>query len=409
MRRGLKILIYMVLSIACILPSSLLVMAQDQDAEDTDGIRSPGVVLAIFPVDGQDGDRFEFTLEPGQSQEMTAVLVNFGAEPIRLRSYASHIVPVANGGMQIPGFGTEPEGTVSWIEYPTEEELILQPGEPVERTLRVTVPEGTPPGQYVNAVALETLDPVTSEGSPFEQYFRKVVSVYVTVPGDVVVDFSFDEHRVLVNRGQSAIQISIVNSGNTRIDLEGTVTLLDGSGAVIHQGNLILGPIYMGQSTILQVPLPSVPPPGEDYQLSYSFNDRNSSESVSGDEVAVTVPEDASIAADAPVQFTNVAIEPNADPIVFANVSVDVVLTQSAQRSTRLTLSVHRDGELVEDFVLAENLSLPIGTTTVSQRYLPATSWEPGTYTFSLRLESTGSGQQGLILEQQDVATIEVP
>lgn len=403
----IKILISSLLSIACLL--SISYAALPTKAQDTEPAQSSNeVVLGLFPAGGQDGDRFEFVVEPGQSEEMTAVLVSFGNDPVRLRSYASHIVPIANGGMQIPPFDTEADGTVSWIEYPTEE-LVLNPSEPLERTIKVTVPDGTPPGQYVNAVALETLDPIVTEGSPFAQYYRKVVSVYITVPGDVVVDFVIDDPVVLVNRGQAAVQMTAENSGNVRVDLEGTLTLRDQSGAVVHEGNVFLGPIYMGQSVPIQVPLANVPPAGDDYTVAFTFSDKTSSVNKSSEQMVVSVPEDTATSADLPIHFANVTVEPNADPIVFVNVSVDVVLNQTAHRSTVLTLSVFHDGEHVEDFVLADNLSLPIGTTSVSQRYLPATDWESGTYTFSLKLESKSSDQISLLLEEESVATLEVP
>lgn len=405
MRRGLKFFYCMFLSITCTFSAILPVTAQD--TAETSPV-AHDVALGLYPAGGIDGDRFEFTIEPGQSDEMTAVLMNAGPEPLRLRSFASHIIPVPNGGMQVPDHGTEPEGTVSWIDYP-DEEITLQPDEQVERVIRVTVPEGTPPGQYVNAVALATLDPIITEGSPFAQYYRKVVSVYVTVPGDVVTDFSFDEYKVLVNRGRSAMQFSVHNNGNTRIDLSGTVSLSDRSGTVIHEGSVLLGPIYMGQSTIVQVLLPIVPAPGDDYTVSFSLTDKNSAETVSENQIAVSVGEDADPGDEEPLRFTNVSVEANAEPIVFANVSVDIESTQSSFRSTTLTLSVFLDGVLLEEFVMAENLSLEIGSTTVSQRYLPASNWEPGTYTFSLKLESTSDGQTALLLEQPDVATLEVP
>lgn len=405
MRRGSKVLLRISLLVACILSVSFSALVQAQDAPAPPGQK---VILGLFPSGGEDGDRFEFTVEPGQSAEMNATLVSFGEEPIRLRSYPSHIIPIVNGGLQIPSFGVEPEGTVTWLDYPTEE-LILNPQEPVERTLKVTVPEGTPPGQYVNAIALETLDPITAEGSPFEQFYRKVVSVYVTVPGDVAVDFQIDDPQVIVNGGQSAIQFFVENTGNTRIDLVGSVSLSDASGTVVFEGDMILGPVYMGQITTVQAPMSSVPAPGVGYEISYSFEDRETGAAQSSDAVAIEVPEDESGRSGDSIQFENVSIEPNAEDIAFANVSVDVVISQSAQRSSRLTLSVYHNGEFVEDFVLADNLSLPIGSTTVSQRYIPATSWESGTYSFSLKLESVNTGQQELLLEKQDVATIEVP
>lgn len=367
------------------------------------------VLISIRQKDKEDGARFEVEVKPGETGAVTVVLQNFGTEAIELRTYATGIIPTPNGGLTIAEPDAELSGSALWMDY-TKEELTLQPGEAVERELVITVPKDTEPGQYVNAVVLETVNPVNATaGASFEQYFRKTVSVYVTVPGEMQTDFSLGEPEVLVIQGRSGLLIPITNSGDVRIDITGTVKFTAPDGSVVYEGDVQLGPIYKGQETTIQIAFASVPPAGEGYALSYSFHDQTTELTRTSEDIALVVPEDESGVPD-PLRFENVAITPNADPIAFAIVSVDVISDQTSYRSSRLTLSVYHNGELVEDFVLAENLSLNVGeSTTVTQRYLPATAWESGTYTFSLKLESTDGGQTSLILEQKDVATLEVP
>lgn len=395
--------------VAIILGLSSLIsvaLAQDAPAPSADDF---DVRVAIYPQGGEDGERFELTADPGQSIEAVAMISNFGAEPIELRTFVSHIVPVTNGGLVVPESGTELEGTALWFEYPTEE-FTLQPGEVVERTMRISVPDGTPPGEYVNAVAIETVNPINqADGGPFEQFLRKIVSVYVRVPGEVTPDFSIGEPEVLVRQGQASIRVPVVNEGNVRLDLTGSISLLDSAGTVLVEGQVLTGPIYMGQTVPLQVPIGVPPEPGDGYQVSVDVTDSNSEESRTVEPVAVVVPEDSNPIEAAPVAFNNVIVEPNADPIVFANVSVDIEISGTSHRSTRLKLSVFHDGEHVEDFVLADNLALDPGTNTVTQRYLPGTNWESGTYTFSLTLETVSSGQTTPLFAKSDVATLEVP
>lgn len=393
-----------ILTFMCLSPFATVAQGTPGAEQPTD---TSGILISIGPKGGEDGSRFEAEIKAGESTEMIAVLQNHGTESIELRTYRAGLIPTVNGGLKIAERDAAPEGSALWIEFASEE-FTLGPGEAIERTLKITVPENTPPGQYVNAVALETVKPVNeTEGAAFQQYFRKVVSVYVTVPGDVVTDFTLGDPEVLVAQGRSGVQIPVSNTGNVRIDLIVDLKISDSAGNTIHEGQVKLGPIYMGQVTMIQVPFASVPPAGE-YLISYSVTDTTSAVEQSSQDQALSVPEDAQPLEIAPISFENVVVEPNADPIVFANVSVDVNVN-TAYRSTRLTMSVYLNGDLVEDFVLAENLSLAQGTTTVSQRYLPATNWESGTYTFSLKLESTESGQTSLLYEESDVATLEVP
>ena len=51
------------------------------------------------------------------------------------------------------------------------------------------------------------------------------------------------------------------------------------------------------------------------------------------------------------------------------------------------------------------------GTTTVSQRYLPLTGWETGSYGLSLKLETVnpGDGAVSVLLQSDNVAPVNVP
>lgn len=390
-----------------ILIAFLPTMVSAQDASTPEPyVPASGVLIAIHPKDKDDGSRFEAEVEQGKSVTLTAMMTNFGADPIELRTYFGDILPSSNGGLTMADRVSEKTGSAQWIQFP-EEEFTLDSQQSREMDMTITVPDGTAPGQYVSAVALETVKPIGDTTGSFDQYFRKVVSVYITVPGEVVVDFSLGEPEILIAGGLSGVQIPITNSSNTRIDLTGNITLTADDGTVVHSGEIKLGPIYMGQETVIQVAFANLPAAG-DYTISYTLTDVTSGVSQSTSDVAIVVPEGESTEI-APIAFDNVVVEANADPIVFANISVDVTVADANYRSTRLSLSVYHNGEHVEDFVLADNLSLSQGVTSVTQRYLPATNWESGEYTFSLKLESTEGGQTSLLFEEEDVATLEVP
>lgn len=381
-------------------------MVEAQDNPETPGETS-APIIGIRPSDKPDGSRFEAQVEPGQSHEFTVVVGNYGLEPIELRTYVADISAGINGGMLMADSSAERTGITLWLDYPTEE-LALEPGVEIELPMIVTVPENAEPGQYVTAVALETINPVQELGS-FNQYFRKVVSIYTLVPGDLSTEFELGEPEVLYDQNRPFVVIPIANTGGLRIDLSGTYILQNRQGDVIGEGSIQLAPIYMGHETNIYIPL-STPPPAGDYVVGFEFLDSSSGISVGSDEVSIMVSEPPVRDEVVSVSFENIDVTANDEPIVFANVSVDVVSGQKSQSSTRLTLSIYHNGAHVEDLVLAENLSVGVNDSiTVSQRYLPATNWESGTYTFSLKLESTSGGQISLLLEEEDVATLEVP
>jgi len=187
------------------------------------------------------------------------------------------------------------------------------------------------------------------------------------------------------------------------------MVLSDSSGAVIMRESLVLGTVYGGHETLVRSWVPPTLPPGE-YKVSLSLTDDVTGFANQIENVSVTMPEPPEEAELVPLEFSNVVIAPNADPIQFASIVVEITNNAQVQRSTRLTLVVEKDGEHLEDFVVAENLLLEQGMTTVSQRYLPITGWESGSYTFSLKLESAdASGSTSQLLNEEDVATLDVP
>ena len=79
--------------------------------------------------------------------------------------------------------------------------------------------------------------------------------------------------------------------------------------------------------------------------------------------------------------------------------------------ATNVSLTVLRDGEKVEDFPLAINLSLPTGETIVTDRYIPAEAWVTGTYTFQVTVSSVNQrdGSETVLLTIDVTDSIVVP
>jgi hypothetical protein len=111
------------------------------------------------------------------------------------------------------------------------------------------------------------------------------------------------------------------------------------------------------------------------------------------------------------VSLSSATVEPNADEIAFAN--VDVTLNNGGQEipASNVTLEVMHDGKAVESFPLATNQVLLTGENTFTARYIPAETWEPGTYTFTITVSAVDptGGQETILLEDDLDATIVVP
>lgn len=340
---------------------------------------------------------------------MAIYVGNAGTEPLRLLTYTSNVNTRVNGGLQMEQEGVELREPATWMNFPTEE-LSIEPGLEVRRDFTVTVPEGTSPGEYVMPIAAETVDAFAVPNAPaLQQKIRKIIAVYIVVPGETVASFELGVPEVAYVSNFMAIQVPAVNTGDVTLRLSGKMTISDHSGGILVEDTIRMGVFYRGHETFVRTTLVGGGlPPGE-YLVSLELKDDMNGASAAIENLPVTVTEEA-VNEQAPLEFQNVLILPNAEPIQFASVAVDIVNAREPVRSARLIMVVEKDGTPVEDFIVADNMTLQQGVTTVTQRYLPLSGWESGTYSFSLRLETTGSdGSVQVLLTSEDVATIEVP
>jgi hypothetical protein len=146
--------------------------------------------------------------------------------------------------------------------------------------------------------------------------------------------------------------------------------------------------VYAGDTTTFEIILPTPIPEG-DYIANVDLKDPDTGSTASLSDVAVTVVKPV---AAAPVSITNVDISPmpSADEVVFAQVSVTIGNSGSPLSGGEVTIQVFRDGEQVDDHVLATAMIIQNGDSIVDQTYIPESGkWEPATYSFQITLTTT--------------------
>lgn len=343
-----------------------------------------GPRFVIRPVDGADGDYFTLEADAGTTNQLTVVLGNADDEPLTLRTYVNDTVPMTNGGFSIADEEIPAAGTATWIDYPAET-FTFEPGEGVERTFTITIPEDAKPGQYIAGMALQTAEPLAVEGtSMFNQIIRKSIAVFIIVPGPEEPSFELGEASILTDGAIHRIEIPLANTGNVLVKPRGELTLADAQGNVVLTAPIVMGSVYAGTTVPLVVGLTSELPEGE-YSMSVTLEDEATGATASIENAPVAL--DASGAGAAQFEMTaTVTLGPDAENPAFANVEVTIENQGNPVGRAEVLLDVLKDGELVETFPLAASLALPQGTTNVSQRYIPPTGWESGTWSFVLRL-----------------------
>ncbi len=337
--------------------------------------------FALNPV-GENGASYFDDVEvlAGTSVTLEASLLNFGDSPVNLRLYLTTATSGANGGYVAGPRDAELHGSATWITYP-DQEMTLQPGETVIIPFTVNVPAGTAPGQYISSLVAETEDTFPIPGVDLiDQRIRFAMAVGILVPGEMHQSFTLGEP--IMNREN--IVVPITNTGNYLVRPAGTMELTDSEGEVVFTSPVELGSVYAGLTTDIAVRLPVALEPG-DYTLLLTLEDSDSGATAAIQSATLTV-----MSSERPAQFTlgEYAIEPNAEEIAFANVTVTLDNAGQQIAAANVTLIVSRDGKLVEKFPLASSQVLVNGENVLSARYIPATDWEAGTYTFEIVVES---------------------
>jgi hypothetical protein len=69
----------------------------------------------------------------------------------------------------------------------------------------------------------------------------------------------------------------------------------------------------------------------------------------------------------------------------------------------QLSLVAYLDGEEVERFPINQSLSLPTGETPITTRYIPATGFTAGEWSFELLLEAVAPGGAAVVVARTTI------
>lgn len=386
--------------LAGLLPA--VVAGQSTPDATAEGTPAPetGPQFVLRPADDVDGAYFTLEAEPGSTHTLSAVLGNSGHEPLELHTYVGDAFTLVNGGFGVREEDEPRTGTSTWINYESGT-LEFGPGEGIERSFTVTVPEDAEPGEYIAGIVLQTAEPVEIEGSTmFDQMVRKSVAVFITVPGEVTPNVELGTPEIQTNVAGQLIVVPVNNTGNVLLKPAGEVVLTDAAGNDVFTQPFAMGSVYAGMETTLEILLPAALPEGA-YQVSVEMTDPATGLQASAPATDVAVSYEAQVEAPLAITSAQVTPMPDAEEVQFASVSITVENRDVAVEGARVTLSVARDGEPVENFVLASSVTLQQGETVIEQRYIPLEGWSPGEWTFSVTLESIDpqTNSQATLLE----------
>lgn len=341
--------------------------------------------FVIAPDGKSNGDYFDVELNAGESATLSGVIGNGSDIPVNAIIYAADAYSGTNGGFILKESDDPISAPTTWLDFPTVTRE-FQPKEAVQSSFTVTVPEGTPPGQYITGIAVETADSRPMPGSaPLMVRYRLIAAVLITVPGEVTPGFELGDVSIATDGQSTIITGGITNTGNIRVRPTGTLTVSDANGSKVVDAPIEMQSVYAGNETTYQIIIPTPLAEG-DYSISVDLKDPDTGATASLHDVAVHAEKPA---APSPVTFSAASFTPmpSADDIVYVQVAATIANSAAPQAGAEVSLRVSRDGKQVDEKVLATSMTLQTGDTAVDQPYIPASGkWEPGSYTFEIVL-----------------------
>lgn len=239
-------------------------------------IRADGPLKLGLTTLGTTGSNFVLTMQPGESRNLAVKLDNYGAESVQVRTYAADAFSMINGGLAVRLVGEPSSGTTDWLTY-SAEDLDLAARTAVERDFTVTVPVGTPPGEYQTSLVLQNATPVSTSNAPqtgmmLQQIIRQVVVVSVDVPGPRTpsLELGPTTHSLVVQH--SRLTVGVANLGNVRLKPTGEFVLWDSAGSEVTRYPVAMDTVYAHTDTVAAIPFAQRLNPG-DYTAKLTLTD----------------------------------------------------------------------------------------------------------------------------------------
>lgn len=194
------------------------------------------LVLAIFSATGEafavddgtvgirpanESDFFHISLYPGSAIDAEAVVANHSQAPVTLLNYPVDGQTTPQGGFALAAQTDPQKGIGAWVTLKADHVTIPANSE-VKVPFRLTVPAGTPPGDYAGALIIQS-PPVQGKTSAvngdtavrIDVVQRQGVRIYLNVAGTAVKSLTHGDLAWQQNGDELTFTLPVHNTGNT--------------------------------------------------------------------------------------------------------------------------------------------------------------------------------------------------
>lgn len=186
---------------------------------------------SVTPADtsGPDGRVFvEHSIDPGETVDDHLAVRNLGAEEVTFRLAAADGFYNANGRFDMLPSDQESVAAGTWIRLP--ESVTVAPGATAVVPFSLTVPEDAEPGDHAAGITASVISGARGDGTGVGVESRVGFKVMTQVTGPLVPAFAVErvhaDYLLSWNPfrpGDITAAFTVVNTGNTRLMVEGTL------------------------------------------------------------------------------------------------------------------------------------------------------------------------------------------
>lgn len=196
-----------------------------------------GVMPTTRPANQETKVWFIYENAPGDIIEDTVVISNSAAFPQTVEISAVDATQASGGGFALETVDHEKDTIGKWVKF-EEKVITIEPGERVEYSFILEIPEDTPPGDYAGGIMVGPHQTTTEEeeagitpagGSNSSGVISIVnvgVRVYITVTGDEIIDFNWTNYENTTDEsGRHLLSYTFGNLGNVNMEANAKITV----------------------------------------------------------------------------------------------------------------------------------------------------------------------------------------
>lgn len=190
---------------------------------------------SVTPADGSGPDGrvlVEHAVDPGETVEDHLAVRNLGAEQVTFRLSAADGFYTANGRFDMLRSDQESVAAGTWIKLP--DSVVVAPGTTAVVPFSLTVPADAEPGDHAAGITASVISGAHGDGTGVGVESRVGFKVMTQVTGPLMPAFSVEQLQAdyllswnPFRAGDIAMTFTVVNTGNTRLMVEGGLDVAD--------------------------------------------------------------------------------------------------------------------------------------------------------------------------------------